>query len=411
MKIRPAIQSPAVSDGREGQNTPATENFYAQVEELTDFFQVVDEQHYTHVPSDWLLVITDVSGSTQAIEQGRYRDVNALGVSSIIALRNALSTIQFPFVFGGDGATLLVPRSVETTVRGTLVALSELAREAFSLELRCGVVPLAELYDQGHAVRVAKFRTSPHVSFAMLMGEGVAVAERWIKSEGLGLKYRVAEGSSLPLNMEGFECRWRPIVSRRGTMLSLLIQALPGEAGAKSPRYRAILERISSVLGDEAGHPVEARRMSLRGLFGDFSAEARVKSGTASGDAYKAMWLRAQTQSLIGKALMLLGKRAGGFDGATYMGELVRNCDFRKFDETLRMVVDVSPDQLKALTQILQEARARGEIAYGLHLSNKALVTCHVRAYSGDHLHFIDGDAGGYALAAKQLKTQLRNDD
>ena len=87
MKIRPAIQSPAVSDGREGQNTPATENFYAQVEELTDFFQVVDEQHYTRVPSDWLLVITDVSGSTQAIEQGRYRDVNALGVSSIIALR------------------------------------------------------------------------------------------------------------------------------------------------------------------------------------------------------------------------------------------------------------------------------------------------------------------------------------
>src|SRR5690606_21969351 len=114
-------------------------------------------------PADWLLVITDVRGSTKAIEQGRYKDVNALGVSSIIALRNALSGLELPFVFGGDGATLLVPCSVEDTVRATLLALSELAREAFSLELRCGVVPLAELSARGHAVKVAKFRTSPHV--------------------------------------------------------------------------------------------------------------------------------------------------------------------------------------------------------------------------------------------------------
>lgn len=53
-------------------------------------------------------MVTDVRGSTGAIEDGRYRDVDALGVASIIALCNALPELDLPYVFGGDGATLLV---------------------------------------------------------------------------------------------------------------------------------------------------------------------------------------------------------------------------------------------------------------------------------------------------------------
>ena len=36
-----------------------------------------------------------------------------------------------------------------------------------------------------------------------------------------------------------------------------------------------------------------------------------------------------------------------------------------------------------------------------------ALMTCFVRSYQGNHVHFVDGSNGGYALAAKQLKAQL----
>jgi hypothetical protein len=31
-----------------------------------------------------------------------------------------------------------------------------------------------------------------------------------------------------------------------------------------------------------------------------------------------------------------------------------------------------------------------------------------VKSYDGNHLHFVDGAEGGYALAAKQLKAQLQ---
>jgi hypothetical protein len=34
-------------------------------------------------------------------------------------------------------------------------------------------------------------------------------------------------------------------------------------------------------------------------------------------------------------------------------------------------------------------------------------MTCFVRAYRGNHVHFVDGSDGGYALAARALKAQL----
>lgn len=49
----------------------------------------------------------------------------------------------------------------------------------------------------------------------------------------------------------------------------------------------------------------------------------------------------------------------------------------------------------------------RGQIAYGVHVSHQAMMTC-LMFNLQDHVHFIDGADGGYALAAKQLKDQLR---
>jgi hypothetical protein len=42
-----------------------------------------------------------------------------------------------------------------------------------------------------------------------------------------------------------------------------------------------------------------------------------------------------------------------------------------------------------------------------MHTAPSALITCFVKAYAGDHVHFVDGANGGYALAARQLKKQL----
>ena len=49
------------------------------------------------------------------------------------------------------------------------------------------------------------------------------------------------------------------------------------------------------------------------------------------------------------------------------------------------------------------------EIFYGLFESDTSLMTCYVHSLDdGHHIHFIDGGDGGYAMAAKQLKAQMK---
>ena len=66
-----------------------SEDFLHAVPEIERFSDVIEPHFYRDAPDHWHVVLTDVRGSTKAIEAGRYRDVNALGVASIVAIRNA----------------------------------------------------------------------------------------------------------------------------------------------------------------------------------------------------------------------------------------------------------------------------------------------------------------------------------
>lgn len=384
-----------------------SDDFLESVPEIERFADVADPRLYTDVPDTWLVVLTDVRGSTRAIEAGRYRDVNALGVASIVAIRNALPDLELPYVFGGDGATLLVPGPRRTTCEAALRGVRRLAQTAFELELRVSLVPIAELRTAGHTVQAARFRTSPHVRLAMLRGSGIAEAERWVKDPVLGVRYAVDASGPEEASFEGFECRWQPVPSRRGQIASLIVLALDRAEGKRAESYRRTIETLENVLDHDAGHPLSLGGLRLGTLFGSYSTEARIRSGEASGPAYRAAQKRARKKSLIGRALVLLGKAAGGFDGRAYPRELIENTDFRKFDEALRMVLDVSDAQLGAIEAELERARSEGHLVYGIHRAPSALITCYLRSYSGDHVHFVDGSNGGYALAARQLKAQL----
>ena len=89
----------------------------------------------------------------------------------------------------------------------------------------------------------------------------------------------------------------------------------------------------------------------------------------------------------------------------SYKSDVSDNSDFRKFDDGLKMTIDVDRDRLRQLESLLEDAAAKGICRYGLHKQDNALITCFViNPMQRDHMHFIDGGAGGYALAAAQLK-------
>ena len=84
------------------------------------------------------------------------------------------------------------------------------------------------------------------------------------------------------------------------------------------------------------------------------------------------------------------------------------NCDFKKFDETLRMVLDCSKEQISEIHNLLEGFLKQNKISYGIHKSENALITCMVfSATQNKHTHFVDGAGGGYAYASIQFKQGL----
>nr|WP_232023418.1 DUF3095 family protein [Thiomicrorhabdus aquaedulcis] len=134
---------------------------------MSDFFEqsipiftmleaTLDVNAYVAVPADWVVIVTDIKNSTLAIQEGRYRDVNAVGGSTIAALTNALKPLAAPFVFGGDGATFCVPPTALPQIKKALRGCQELARDGLKLELRVGLVPVSDLTKKVLVCRYAR---------------------------------------------------------------------------------------------------------------------------------------------------------------------------------------------------------------------------------------------------------------
>jgi len=87
---------------------------------------------------------------------------------------------------------------------------------------------------------------------------------------------------------------------------------------------------------------------------------------------------------------------AGGYRGRGYRNELRDNTDYRRFDDTLRILLDCEPSQADAI-----------EAAHGVHRSDSALMTCLVfNLDKSEHIHFVDGSDGGFTAAAKNMKAK-----
>lgn len=382
-------------------------DFYHQLPSFETFSSCTEDRHYQPVPHDWFVVLSDVTGSTQAISAGKYKEVNLAGAASIIAVLNVAHGTELPYVFGGDGATLLVPPELTGPAMAALSGVQRKIRQAFDLDLRVGMVPVEALAASGAQLEVAKYRLSKHITQAMLRGDGVGMAEQWIKSRR-GMFIAPPPEATGEADFTGLECRWEPVQNRNGEMVSLIVRVSDAQEAEAGRIYTEIIRRIESLYGnDGSAFPVQPQALHLSSSPRTLRGEARLRGGDSAFSRAKYMaWLLAVLA--LGRYALRNKIRIGTFDGAAYRDEFVANTDARKFDNTLRMVLDSTPEKRVALEAYLEQRRKRGEIVYGVQVSSQALMTCLVFALEGNHVHFVDGANGGYAVAAKQMKEQMK---
>jgi hypothetical protein len=392
------------------ENFVDTRHFFRDLATLESFDLAAGEVLRHRLPDDWFVVIADVMGSTQAIESGRYKDVNTVGAATIMAVINVDRSIEIPFSFGGDGATLAIPPCMEEGTRKALLGAKEMAREAFGLELRVGLIAASEAKKRDLWLGLARYRHSPKVTQAAFGGQGWAWAEKQLKSpDGTSsLEILATETLRPEADFTGFECRWRPIPARQGFKLAVIIQSISARVEDHAAIYHAVLKEVRQIYGEgNDARAVHEEQLALtfnpRRLWGEASVYA---SGQGTWAVLKRVVYLLGMVSL-GSFLFRFNITTGKTRWGGYKREVAENADFQKFDGALKMVLDSSRDQTEALRASLERRRAEGRLIYGLHQSTHAIMTCLVFTAGQNHAHFVDGSDGGYAMAAKELKAQL----
>jgi hypothetical protein len=384
----------------------SSERFYATLPVITDFEAITQAESYAALPDDWHVALCDVRNSTAAVADGKYRNVNSIGAAAITAIINAAGDIELPFSFEGDGSLVCVPQQLLEVTRAALAKTQQVARDAFGLDLRIATVPVTAIRAAGFSVQVARYRVSENYTQAVFSGGGISCADAFIKDATTEAQYAIAPGSVEPRgSFDGFECRWEDIPSRHGETVSLMVLALHYEPERAATVYREVIRKVREIYGDEdACHPVSVPALAMT-LKSDLLAdELGVRTGKAGGfDRWRRL-MKTRAIVLLGRALMYFGTHTEETDWSQYKATLARNSDVRKFSDIYRQILAGNEVQRLALDAWLQQQFKRRQLLYGLHVTDRAHMTCLVFDYSGRHLHFIDGADGGLFLAAKAFK-------
>src|SRR5438445_3241064 len=158
-----------------------SDTFYGGIPVFRGFSSLMDPALYLPLPDDWSIGIADVVESTKAIAQARYKAVNMAGAAVIAAVTNALDGREFPFVFGGDGASFAVSPDDLDRAREALAATASWVKDDLDLVMRVALVPVSAIRAQGLDVRVARFGPSANLSYAMFSGGGLGWADAAMK--------------------------------------------------------------------------------------------------------------------------------------------------------------------------------------------------------------------------------------
>lgn len=378
-----------------------TTDFYKNLKQIDDFSKIMENENYSKIPNEWFVIVSDIKSSTKAIEEGKYKQVNFIAALTIIGILNINRELDFPYIFGGDGASLIIPPILLESSKKVLIEASKKAKETFGLELRIGVVSLKEIEKRGSFIEVTKFQVSKDYTQAIVRGNGLELAEELLKKEYENFKIEDDFINDYTANFDGLECRWEDIKTPKDETISILIKSLNSNS---NEIYQNSLKQIEQIAGsfDERNPIKYINQLNLSFNPRVLNTEASIFAKNKISKLF--VILKLMFENFLGLVLM---KYSIGLWG-NYKNRIIRTTDTEKFDDMLRMVITTTKKQSLELEKYLQKEYENKNLVYGIHKSNSALMTCLIFQRHGKHIHFVDSSNGGYALAAKELKNRLK---
>jgi len=380
-------------------------HFYRELDGIESFSEIADIRRYHALPDDWLVIATDIRGSTKAIASGNYRAVNIAGACAIAAIMNEFPELDIPFVFGGDGVMIVMPDAGRDHVMGLLKYCKQAVESSFGLELAAGCLPMSVLREQGADIKIGKYILSEHINQAIFWGDGVDYIEEFIKKP----EHNLSDTQRIEGDFSGLECRWNEIPSEKDEVVSVIIKSIIEDDIERSCLYRRCFKEIEQIFGDESEYmPIREERLNLSASPKFLMGEATIRSYPAT-LAKKMLYIfKTCYLQLAGWYLMKNKVSTKHTEWGDYKSDFVKNADFRKFSDGLKLVLSGTIDQRVRLRAFLEKQHQKGNLVFGTHSSHASMTTCLVTDYQKNHVHFIDGTNGGYASASVELKEQLK---
>jgi hypothetical protein len=380
---------------------PNNDFFYSRlpVNEIPLAELLMEEHLFYKVPGNWYVVITDVEKSTTAVAGGHHETVNLIATGSMVAVLNIAykAGIVVPAFFGGDGATFILPPGLLQPTIDALIQHRENCSNNHRLNLRVGYVPVGDIEGQNHSLLVSKLRISSMFVIPVVLGEGLAFAERIIKSPG----YSIPSQSSTTvdtLDLRGMECRWDTVEPpmENQEVITLLVVANP--AHRQTGVFKKVIDQLDLVYGiPEHRKPISVPRLRIKGTIKKLALEMRTKFARYKPFYLVKGWLRSLAAPYYFKTR----------DGRRYLDELVAMSDNLVIDGKINTVISGTAKQREELLTAFDKMEQEGLITYGFHVSRESVLSCYVRSLEENHIHFVDGAGGGYTHAASMLKKKV----
>lgn len=379
------------------------ETFYERLPVLSEFDEVAQPRNYAAVPRDWSVAVASVQNSTGALERGLYRAVNVVGVAVIAAVLNALGKRNVPYVFAGDGAVMCVPGDRTRVVARALAGARRMAQECFGLQLCVGLVPVQVLLEQQRTIKVACYRLSEGVEQNVFVGRGLQFAESQVENHPDGA-YAIPRSIDGHADFTGLKCQWAQVPSRKDEIVVLMVQPTASTLPDRARMYGEVLNTLKDLYGSRRERrPVPREQLNHTCSFFQLSVEQQLQAWSRGPVRRALYWGRLGLERLC-RLLPLQEETREAPDRKS----VAAHTEFETLEGMLRQVMAGTVDQRSQIETYLREQYAKGRLIYGHSCSTSAMLTCLQVRPEGEHIHFVDGADGGYARAARALRSRER---